>query len=211
MTPPTRGECAVRAHYERAAIGYTRRRDTGLAGFIRRREQVSVSDLLEIRAGERLLDVGCGDGAIAALAAHRGARVVAMDLVISMSSVAMRRGVPSVTADVGALSFGPEFDAVAWIGSSEFVADLPAAIRQVARTLRPGGRLVLLFPRRNWFGALLLLYHRLAGIGIHLRPRDAVARSLVEGGFAPPEIWRRCVGAWVCRTRLVEGATGTGS
>ena len=208
MTPPGPDDGAVRAHYERSTTGYSRLRDTGLAGLVRRREQASVLDLLEVRAGERLVDVGCGDGAVAALAAERGARVVAVDLVPSMALFATRRGVPAVAADARALAFRPEFDAATWIGSSEFVADLPAAARQVARCLRPGGRLVILFPRRNWFGLLLLLYHRLVGIRIHLRPRESVASALVESGFAPPEAWRRCTGAWACRASLVAPPAG---
>jgi SAM-dependent methyltransferase len=199
---------AVRAHYDRAATGYSRRRDAGLAGLVRRREQDSVLDLLGVRAGERILDVGCGDGAVSALAAARGARVVAVDLAPSMASSAKRRGVPAVAADARALAFGPAFDAAAWVGSSEFVADLPGAARQVVRCLRPGGRLVILFPRRNWFGLLLLLYHRLAGIRIHLRPRQSVVDALVASGFAPPDAWRRCAGAWACRASLVATPAG---
>lgn len=203
MTARPRGDTAVRTHFEKVAGGYTQFRDTGLPGLVRRREQASVLGLLEAGSGERILDLGCGDGAIAALEAARGALVVAMDLVPSMANTAKRRGIPAVAADAGALPFGQVFDAVAWIGSSEFVPDLPAAAHQVARCLRPGGRLVLLFPRRNWFGLLLFLYHRSFGIGIRLRSREAVTRSLVEGGFAPPEAWRSTPGAWVCRTRVI--------
>lgn len=202
MSSRPRRDEGVRAHYEKVAGGYSRFRSSGLFGLVREREQASVLHLLDPRPGERILDAGCGDGAIAALAEKRGARVVAMDLVPSMARAARRQGLPAVAADVGTRAFGPVFDAVAWIGSSEFVADFPEAARQVAGCLRPGGRLVLLFPRRNWFGLLLLLYHRSVGVGIRLRPRAAVTRSLIEGGFAPPEAWSRKAGAWVCRARL---------
>lgn len=195
---------AVSTHYERAAAGYAGRRGRGLAGAIRRREQAAVLELAEAGHGSRVLDVGCGDGAVAGLFVARGARVVAVDLTLAMANAARRRGAWAVRADMRAVPLRPAFDEVTCIGSSEFVDDLPALAEGLAGCLRPGGTLVLLLPRRNWFGGALWLYHRLNGVRIHLRSRAAVTRALWGAGFAAPEHWRRCAGAWVCRARLGE-------
>ncbi len=203
MTPAGSPDSAVRAHFERVAPRYSSQRDGGFPGILRRREQAAILDLLQVRPGQRLLDAGCVDGAIPALASGLGARAVAADLVPAMARAARKRGVAAVATDLRALAFRSGFDAVAWIGSSEFVSDFPAAAREVARCLRPGGRLVLLVPRRNWFGLLLLLFHWRRGVQIHLRSRNEVSRGLSEAGFTEPGAWRRCAGAWACLVHLV--------
>lgn len=204
MRHPSTTGGPVRAHYETAGGAYARMRERGLAGRVRRREQEAVFELLELRDGERLLDAGCGDGAVARRAAKRGARAVAADFAFPMARAAFDRGVASVNVDLRALSFRPGFDVVAWVGSSEFVEDLPGAAREVARSLRPGGRLVLLFPRRNLSGLALSLYHRTLGIRIFLRSRDEVVAGLAAAGFGPPQAWRRRGAAWVCRVTLAD-------
>jgi SAM-dependent methyltransferase len=195
----------VAAHYERAARGYTGRRGRGLAGLVRRREQAAVLALAGAGPGQLILDVGCGDGEVAGLLLERGARVVTVDFALAMAAAARRRGAHAVRADMRSLPLRGGFDEVTCIGSSEFVADLPGLAAELARCLRPGGSLVLLVPRRNWFGWALSLYHRLDRVRIHLRSRTEVARALAGAGFVPPEKWRRCLGAWVCRAHLAEG------
>ncbi len=192
---------AVRAHYARVAADYAARREAGLAGLLRRREQRAVLELLTAGSGESVLDVGCGDGALAAELVGRGSRVVAVDLVPAMARSAGRRGALPVVADMHALGVRPGFDWAAWIGSSEFAARLDTAAGEVARSLRHGGRLVMLFPRRNWLGLTLLFHHRAGGVPMRLRSRQAVVRSLVKAGFDRPDAWRRCAAAWICRAR----------
>jgi len=176
-----------------------------VAGVVRRREQAAVLALTEAGPGRRILDVGCGDGEVAGLLIERGAQVVAVDIALAMADAARRRGAWAVRGDMQALPLRSGFDEVMCIGSSEFMADLPALAAALAGCLRPGGSLVLLFPRRNWFGWALWLYHRLGGVSIRLRPRAAVIAALTGAGFAPPEGWRRCSGAWACRARLTGG------
>lgn len=200
-------EDAVRAHYSRVAAGYASRRSRGLAGRLRGREWRAVLDLLRPDPGARVLDVGCGDGGFGAELAGRGAQVVGVDLVPAMAVAAHRAGARAAVADMQALCFRAWFDWVAWIGSSEFATSLDGAARGVAACLRPGGRLVLLFPRRNWLGLALAGYHRAGGVRMHLRSRSTVVRTLVGSGFEPPDAWRRCAAAWVCRARLA-GSTG---
>lgn len=194
----------VRRHYERVAGDYSRRRWRGLAGSLRRAEWRGVLALLQANPAERVLDVGCGDGALAAELAARGCRLVAVDFAMPMAAAARRRGVASVVADVQALGVRPVFRWVAWVGSSEFVPDLKTAARSVAACLEDGGHLIMLFPRRNWFGVALLLFHCLHGVAMKLRSREDVVHALMAAGFEAPERWRRCAAAWVCRVRLGE-------
>lgn len=195
----------VAEHYQRVAHTYSDRRARGLAGLIRSREQRAVFDLLGAGAAETVLDVGCGDGAVAGRLVQRGAAVVSVDLSIAMARLARGQGARAVVADMAALGFKPRFDWVACIGALEFVPRPEIALRGFARCLKPGGHLVLLFPRRNALGVGLWLYHLRNRLRIRLWSRAALSGWLAEAGFEPVSAWRRCAAAWVCRARLADG------
>ncbi|MFE9958655.1 class I SAM-dependent methyltransferase [Micromonospora sp. NPDC005299] len=101
-------------------------------------------------AGRRILELGCGGAAAARWLAAQGARPVALDLSAGMlrhaAEAAARTGVrvPLVQADALALPFADAaFDSVCTaFGAIPFVDDSAAAMREVARVLRPGGRWV---------------------------------------------------------------------
>jgi 2-polyprenyl-3-methyl-5-hydroxy-6-metoxy-1,4-benzoquinol methylase len=109
-----------------------------------------VLDLVGDLSGVRLLDAGCGDGALAAAAAAKGAEVTGVDPDPSMLLAAQKRtanaGVKA-TFHEGRLERLPfpdaSFDIVASITVLCFVPDAAGAFREMARVLRPGGRLVL--------------------------------------------------------------------
>jgi len=100
--------------------------------------------------GLRVLEVGCGSAPCARYLAVQGASVVAFDLSAGMLDHARagadRTGVtvPLVQADVCEMPFlDDSFDiAFSAFGAIPFVADSAAAMHQVARVLRPGGRWV---------------------------------------------------------------------
>lgn len=104
--------------------------------------------------GRRVLDVGCGPGAFARLLAQRGARVVGVDLSPRMiehaRADAAAAGIPAdrlrfEVADALApdgLPRGP-FDAASFVLSLQNMEDPAPALRNAARVLVPGGRVVL--------------------------------------------------------------------
>src|SRR4051794_1032112 len=63
-------------------------------------------------AGERILDLGCGDGALTESLIERGARVVGIDASAEMVTAARARGVDARVMDATALTFDAAFDAV---------------------------------------------------------------------------------------------------
>jgi SAM-dependent methyltransferase len=95
-------------------------------------------------APARVLEVGCGWGELAEMvAAETGAEVVATDLSPRMVELARERGVDARVADVQNLPFDDgEFDVAIAAWMLYHVPDLDRAAAELARVLRPGGRLV---------------------------------------------------------------------
>jgi trans-aconitate methyltransferase len=71
-----------------------------------------VLDLLKAQAGERMLDLGCGDGALTEKVVVAGARVVGVDSSADMIDAARKRGLDARVMDAYHLTFDREFDAV---------------------------------------------------------------------------------------------------
>lgn len=92
----------------------------------------------------RVLEVGCGRGEFAERLMREGSvGTVAVDLSDRMVELARQRGVDALVADVQALPFSDgEFDCVAALWMLFHVPDLKRALGEIARVLRPAGRLV---------------------------------------------------------------------
>jgi SAM-dependent methyltransferase len=102
-----------------------------------------VLDLLEPQAGERILDLGCGDGVLTEKLIALGAEVVAIDNSSDMIAAARRRGLDATIMDARALTFESEFDAVFSNAVLHWIKDDPdAPVTGSFRALRTGGRFV---------------------------------------------------------------------
>lgn len=102
----------------------------------------AVVELLAPRAGERILDLGCGDGVLTEALVAAGAEVVGVDASPDMVAAAKARGLDVRVMDGQALTFDAEFDAVFSNAALHWMLDPPAVARGVCRALKPGGRFV---------------------------------------------------------------------
>jgi ubiquinone/menaquinone biosynthesis C-methylase UbiE len=156
--------------------------------------------LLErVAAGERVLDVGCGEGWFAVELARAGARVMGIDVAEEPLRRARERGaglrpeldLRLVDADGPWPLDDASVDAV-WAGETiEHIADTGGWLSQARRVLRPGGRLLLSTPAH---GRLTVLWLALSPRAFeahfdpradHLRfyTRSGLTRLLSEFGF----------------------------
>jgi len=134
-------------------------------------------ELLAPKAGERVLDLGCGPGDLTTTLHGAGATVVGLDASPEMIATARARagasGPSFVVGDGQSLSYDGEFDAVFSNAALHWMPRASDVARGVARALRPGGRFVAEF----------------GGHGCVARVRAGVSEALQRRGEDP--------GAWL--------------
>lgn len=99
-----------------------------------------VLDWLAPCAGERILDLGCGDGVLTQKIADAGASVVGVDSSPDFIEAARALKLDARLMDGEALAFGEEFDAVFSNAALHWMLKADAVIDGVWRALKPGGR-----------------------------------------------------------------------
>jgi trans-aconitate methyltransferase len=97
---------------------------------------------LDPRPGERILDLGCGDGALTEKLVALGCNVVAVDSSPEFVAAAKDRGLDARLVDGERLAFDREFDAVFSNAALHWMKRPDAVISGVRRALRQGGRFV---------------------------------------------------------------------
>ena len=112
-----------------------------VAGFVPALGQ-PVVDLLAPKPGERILDLGCGDGPLTLKLQELGAHVVGVDASPDQIAAAQRLGLDARVVDAHDLRLPPAFDAVFSNAALHWMKKPDAVIAGVWRALKPGGRFV---------------------------------------------------------------------
>jgi SAM-dependent methyltransferase len=98
--------------------------------------------LLDAQPGEKILDLGCGDGALTEKIVATGADVVGVDGDGDMIRAAKALGLDAHVMDGQALTFGPEFDGVFTNAALHWMTQPQRVAAGVFAALKPGGRYV---------------------------------------------------------------------
>jgi ubiquinone/menaquinone biosynthesis C-methylase UbiE len=143
------------AVFSRHAVAYQRRLDEIMArGEARGRSRAI--ELIDAQPGMKVLDLACGPGTLSrrlALDVSPGGELVGVDLAPGMIELAMAAGIPNarfVVMDIEDLSFADaSFDAAVCGHGLQFVPQLPVALREARRVLRPGARFAASVPEER--------------------------------------------------------------
>ena len=128
---------------------YRRWYETPLGARVDTDEKEIVFKLADLKPGQKVLDIGCGDGNYTGPAAERTGSAVGLDRSPAMLRAAASRlsGTPGlrwIEGDAASLPFrDSSFDAVLIVTVLCFAADPQAVINEAFRVLHPGGRLIL--------------------------------------------------------------------
>jgi SAM-dependent methyltransferase len=127
-------------------------------------------DLLDPQAGERILDVGCGEGTLTRKIVERGATVLGIDNSPDMIEAARAKGVDAVLMDAADMPFATEFDAAFSNATLHWVLEKEQAARAIFRALKAGGRFA----------------GEMGGEGNLAQLREALDEELIIRGYVPP-------------------------
>jgi trans-aconitate methyltransferase len=155
----------------------------------------AVLELLAPQPGERILDVGCGEGTLTGEIVARGAAVVGIDSSPDMVAAARTRGLDARLIDAESLPFQDEFDAVFSNAALHWVNNHDALLHGVARALRPGGRFVAEFGGQGniakieaAIATVLARRHVEPGVRRYYPSDDAYRERLTAHGFVVRQI-----------------------
>ena len=101
-----------------------------------------VLELLAARPGERILDLGCGDGVLTRRLVDLGCAVVGVDSSTPQVEAARRLGIEAYVMNGEELAYHDEFDAVFSNAVLHWIKRADVMLEAVYRSLRPGGRFV---------------------------------------------------------------------
>jgi len=127
-------------------------------------------DLLDPQPGERILDIGCGEGTLTKRITERGATVLGIDNSPEMVSAARANGVDAILLAAEDMQFFNEFDAAFSNATLHWVLEKEQAARATFRALKPGSRFA----------------GEMGGEGNLKKLREALDEELVIRGYVPP-------------------------
>jgi trans-aconitate methyltransferase len=148
-----------------------------------------VVELLAPQPGERILDLGCGDGLLTEKLAAAGSQVVAVDAAPDMVAAAKARGLDARVVAGQSLAFDREFDAVFSNAALHWMQPPEAVLAGVARALKPGGRFVAEMGGHNNTAAIQTAFRAVLG------RRGIEALSLSPWYFPSATAYRAKLGA----------------
>jgi SAM-dependent methyltransferase len=182
--------------------------DVDLQGVIYRQRQAAVLGFVDAAApgaGATVLEIGCGAGHLTVELARRGLTVRAVDASPEMvrsttellSEHGLDRGVTVQVADVHALPFaGASFELVVAVGVIPWLHSPGDAVAEMARVLRPGGRLVVTADNRLRLSTFtdpraMLAHSPLKHVYRRLRRRPGKAMSRLDSPRAVARLLER--------------------
>ena len=119
-----------------------------------------VLNILGVRAGQILLDVGCGKGCFCISANNRGVQVVGVDFseVALDYAKSLKQNIEFILADAHFLPCKDQFfDYVVCLGSLEHFSDKEKVLKEISRVLKPDGQVFMFLPNSYFLGHIYMV------------------------------------------------------
>ncbi len=162
---------------------YDKKRKRGVLGKIVEKEKKIVLELLKVKSGDSVLDLGCGAGYYAGILKEKGADVFGVDISQEMIIMLKNKGIQGIKGDIQKIYLGKKFDKVLCAGALEFVEHPEMVVKNAAAHLRKNGLFVLLYPKPSFFGRVYQLYHLSHGMRIRLFSIKIIKKLFEDSGF----------------------------
>lgn len=127
-------------------------------------------DLLEPKPGERIVDIGCGEGSLTWKIAQRGATVTGIDNSIEMIYAARAKGLDVLLLDAAEMQFESKFDAAFSNAALHWMLEKERVAAAIFRALKTAGRFA----------------GEMGGQGNIARLQEAVDEEMILRGYVPP-------------------------
>lgn len=127
-------------------------------------------ELLDPQVGERILDIGCGDGALTHKIVERGAEVLGVDNSPELVAAARAIGLDVLEMDAADMTFAAEFDAAFSNAALHWMLDKERVAAATFFALKPGGRFA----------------GEMGGEGNLQHLRETLDAELIARGYPPP-------------------------
>lgn len=154
-----------------------------------------LSNRLGVSSGQQVLDIACGAGDWLAVAAASGAEVSGIDISERAVSICRER-MPGGEFHVGTAEVLPfpdgNYDLVTCLGSLEHFLDQPAALAEMVRVMKSGGKVVILVPNAGFLTYRLGLYNGTQQKAVRetIRPLSEWQQMFNASGLAVTERWK---------------------
>lgn len=159
------------------------------------RHLIGLAKRLGVKAGQKIVDIGCGTGEWLSVCADASAEIAGID--ISMAAVEVcRQRLPGGVFHCGPAETLPfpdaTFDLVTCLGSLEHFLDQPGALREMVRIAKPGARVLILVPNAGFLTYRLGLYRGTQQRQIRetIRPLEEWQAMFAESGLEVQQKWR---------------------
>lgn len=157
----------VTRYFDEQAAGYHDKYETvdDMRSFIFSERKALVLEMLG-GSYDRMLDIGCGPGVYTDKLAERSNNLYGVDISEEMIAIAKKKGYPNAVFSVGGIEkmeFGDNFfDAVVCVGVLEYLNDIDAAVKEVARVAKKDA--VIIFTAPNASSILNKLDHMMRSV-----------------------------------------------
>jgi len=171
-------------YFEKVSADYNETVSKGVLRIPRELERKAVLDLAQLNVpGGTLIDVGCGAGFYSLLAKQAGMKVHSVDM--SPGMVRRLEGLVdrAEVADIETLPTATKYDRVICAGVLDFVLKPEMAFSNLCQLVSPGGRLIVLCPRKGLGGLFYRVEKFFFGIRINLYTKEWLSQVASRHGL----------------------------